>query len=97
MFRKTVTYVTLVCLLAAMPIGCYSRRAVPVGEIELPDAYTTHIVVAIVTTEGEVLEFPRSQAPRLYSGVQELIGTPNRRSRPIEGGGWTEPKDIPPP
>ena len=36
MFRKTVTYVTLVCLLAAMPIGCYSRRAVPVGEI-LPD------------------------------------------------------------
>ena len=95
MFRKAVVYTALACMLVAMPLGCHSRRSVPIEEIGTPSPYAGQTIRAVVTIEGEVIEFPRDHAPVLYTYTKVIIGMPNRRSRPTEGGGWTEPKAIP--
>jgi hypothetical protein len=95
MFRKVVTYTVLICMLSAMPLGCYSKREVAVADLNPPSPYAGQTIVALVTTEGEVLEFPRDTAPKWNNTTTTIVGTPHRRSQPAEGGGWTKPKRIP--
>jgi hypothetical protein len=95
MFRRVVAYAAVVCMLASMPLGCYTGREVLAGKSGVPSEYTGYKITTIVTNEGEVIEFSRTAAPEWDPVMTEIVGTPVRRSEARDEGGWSEPKKIP--
>lgn len=95
MFRKIVTYTALVCLLASMPVGCYSRREVTMAHLLAVKDCEGLTIRRIVTSDGEVIEFSRNSPPIWSADTTTIIGIPNRRSIPDDTNDPPKLQSIP--
>ena len=82
MFRKIVTYTALACLLASMPVGCYSRREVTMAHLLAVRECEGMTIHRIVTSDGEVIEFSGNTSPIWDADTTTIIGIPIKRSIP---------------
>jgi hypothetical protein len=82
MFKKVVTYTALVCLLASMPVGCYSKREVSMKHLLAFSDHEGFSIRRVVTNDGEVFEFARDLSPAWDPETTVIIGIPVKRSSP---------------